>query len=270
MAASIKIALRIPEGNTKTNFSIRLKTQLEKESGIYNTISDIIFLNGCPGNFTEMQERLILQGIIDEKYNWLVGDKHVVITGNCLDGSEDSVRTLWLLYSLEYKAVRKGGYLHFLPGSTEIINHSGDWRSMQPSYASHGIGSISRYAILFDGNNELFRWLKTKNILETIGDTTVLQCNLASGFEAFLPKFRGRKFPQEAMEFLSTPLEKIDEMQLKKLHACFDADWLMVVDANTGMVKLSAKHKGIRMYPLPLTYQQGKYYFTKKDPEPGS
>lgn len=269
MAASIKIAIRTPEGNTKTNFSIRLKTQLEKESGVYNTISDIIFLNGCPGNFTGMEARLISQGIIDETYSWLVGAKHVVITGNCLDGSEDSVRTLWLLYSLEYKAIRKGGYLHFLPGSTEIIHHSGNWRYQQPSYSPR-TGSVSRYAILFDGNNELFRWLRTKNILETIGDTTVLQCNLARGLEVFLPKLRGRKVPQEALEILPIPLEEINEMQLKNLHTCFDTDWLMVVDANTGMVKLSAKHKGIRMYPLPLTYQDGKYYFTKKDPEPGS
>src|SRR5688572_14784709 len=111
--SSVKISIYIPEGNIRTTFSIRLKKELEKESGIYHTLSNIIFVNGCLGNFTEMQEKLIHNGIIDDQFNWILKDGHVVVNGNCLDGSDDSIRILWLLYSLESKALRKGGYLHF-------------------------------------------------------------------------------------------------------------------------------------------------------------
>lgn len=258
----------MPEGNVRSTLSIKLKKQLEKESGSFFPQSDIIFLSGKLGNFNEMLESMIKCGIVDQKLHWALGDGHVVITGNCLDGSEESVKILWLLYSLESKAIKKGGYLHFLPGPSDIEHCLGNWRTQHPVYAARRSNSISRYAILFDGNYELFRWLKTKNILEKIGNTAVLQSNISKGIDDYLPKFRGRKFPEGVREILQLPLESITAAQLEHLHQSFDTPSLMVVDAGSGMVKLSEQHTSQTILDrLPLIYKNGKYHHMRTNIE---
>jgi hypothetical protein len=240
---------------------------MEKESGTYFYAPKIVFLNGSMGRFDDMLENLIRCDIIDEKLNWIFGDGHAVITGNCLDGSEESVRLLWLIYSLESKAIRKGGYLHFLPGPMDITHSSGNWRLQQPVYAPKKAHSVNKYAVLFDGNNELFRWLHTKNTLEKIGNVTVLQSNIQNGLEDFLPSFRGRRFPEVAREMLKVPLNAITEEQMQSLHQYFGTTWLIIVDAAAGMVKISVKDlPEANMDTLPLLFSNGRYHHMQENP----
>ncbi|MGN7722633.1 hypothetical protein [Chitinophaga sp. 22620] len=244
MPGTVKIALQSPiPAALKTTFSIRLKKELIKESGVYHPKARILLLNGSSGSFGDMMGTMLRCGIMDESFNWIFGDGHVIVTGNCLDGSQESVALLWLIYAMESKAVKRGGYLHFLPGPSELTNSRGAWRYLQPDYAVRNVRSTHKYAILFDGNNELYRWLRTKNILEQIGDMAVLQCNLPQESRDFLPKFPGKRFPEGVLNRLQLPLNKINENDLAFIHGALQVPILVITDANTGKVIISEQDK---------------------------
>ncbi|WP_346320496.1 hypothetical protein [Chitinophaga sp. YIM B06452] len=249
MPGTVKIALQSPiPAALKTTFSIRLKKELIKESGVYHPRARILLLNGSSGSFGDMMGTMLRCGIVDESFNWIFGDGHVIVTGNCLDGSPESVALLWLIYAMESKAVKRGGYLHFLPGPSELANSQGAWRSLQPDYAARNSRSTHKYAILFDGNNELYRWLLTKNILEQIGDMAILQCNLPQESRDFLPKFPGKRFPEGVLNILQLPLTRISDSDLAFIHRTLQVPILVIAEANTGKVIISEQNKSARHY----------------------
>ncbi|RPD41850.1 hypothetical protein [Chitinophaga barathri] len=261
MPPHVKIALHTPIPETlKPTFSIRLKKELVKEIGIYYPQSDILLINSRSGSFGDMMETMMRCGIVDESFNWLFGDGHVIITGNCLDGSEESVRLLWLIYALESKAIRRGGYLHFLPGSSELRNSMGPWRHNQPPYAPRSARSTHRYAILFDGNNELYRWLKTKNVLEKIGKIAIFQCNMPENSNQFLPKFPGKKFPDSLKRFLLWRLDDFCQSDLQCMLDTLQVSILIVVDSDSGRIIVSELGKyHFRYSDMPLFIGRNEY-----------
>lgn len=151
-------------------FSLRLKSSLYIEPAEYMTTSRLLVISDIQGDFRKLCKLLRKNGVIDEKYRWIFEDGHLVILGNCLsEKSGQACECLWLIYSLEDKAIRKGGYVHLILGKNEIENLNGSWRNLHPDYALHPRSTRSTYTVLYDGNNELWRWLRTKNIMEKIG-----------------------------------------------------------------------------------------------------
>lgn len=170
MGTRVKIALLEPGTEMTGNyFSARLKPDLSNEPSIYNKPSRILAISDIEGNFPALRKLLIKAGIIDKNYQWIFGDGHLVIVGDCLHKEEQMAECLWLIYSLEYKALSDGGYVHFILGNHEIMNLNGNWRYAHPKYADTA-ASGNDYVILYDGNRELWRWLQTKNMMERIGD----------------------------------------------------------------------------------------------------
>lgn len=165
-----RISLSLPGKNiSETYFSLRVKSDLYIERSIYTNPSKILALSDIEGNFNSLV-RLLLKGrVIDRHYKWTFDDGHLVIVGDCFDRGEYVTECLWLIYSLEEKARREGGYVHFILGNHEIMNMNGDWRYVHPRYAISSKSQAARTA-LYGGNTELWRWLRTKNIIEKIGD----------------------------------------------------------------------------------------------------
>lgn len=77
---------------------------------------------------------------------------------------------LWLIYSLEEKAKVAGGYVHFILGNHEIMNLNGDARYLHKKYRINTSLVKLSYQKLYNEDSELGRWLRTKNIIEKIGD----------------------------------------------------------------------------------------------------
>ena len=111
---------------------------------------------------------LINNGIINAKYQWTFEDGRLVVLGNCFE--EKNPECLWLVYSLEEKAEKCGGRVHFIPGKKELENLNGNWSVKHPRYAIRSSKYSGRVCVLYDGNGELYRWLRTKNLAEVIGD----------------------------------------------------------------------------------------------------
>ena len=171
MAGKIQIALQIPYLDPLRNdriFFLRLKQELVKERPIYKRTERTFVISDTGGDFLKFCKILYKGDVINRKLQWTFDDGRLVILGNCLDSNKDVLECLWLIYDLEEKAKKKGGYVHFLWGNNELIHINGDWRFRHPKYA---VGDFSRDAstALFDGSNELWRWLKTKNMIERIG-----------------------------------------------------------------------------------------------------
>ncbi|WEK35468.1 MAG: metallophosphoesterase [Candidatus Pseudobacter hemicellulosilyticus] len=170
MKPRYKIALQIPyKEDQKRSFSFRLHSQLTNEPTEYKSSKKIFVVSDIEGNFTPFCKLLVSAKVIDRKLNWTFGEGHLVIVGDCFDRGEEVMECLWLIYALEEKAKFHGGYVHFILGNHEIMNLNGDWRYVHPKYAEDYFSERYPLAALYDGSNELLRWLCTKNIIEKIG-----------------------------------------------------------------------------------------------------
>lgn len=170
MSNPIKIAIIDPKSEDQEHFSIAIKEKLEDEQSIYAKPSKIMVISGSKGNLRALRRTLFKFTVIDSKDHWIWDDGHLVILGNCIEEGDKSMECLWFIYNLENKALRKGGKVHFLLGEQELLRMQEKWPQNPPRYAYEKVFK-STYAVLYDGNNELKRWLRTKNIIEMIGNT---------------------------------------------------------------------------------------------------
>lgn len=175
MSTNAKLPLQMPDsGDRNLYFSIKIKDELLAERCVYQRPDNLLVLSDIEGNFEAFRKILYTARVIDKKNRWTFGDGHLIITGNCFNKEEQVIECLWLIYSLEEKAKKNGGYVHFILGNHEILNLNGDWRHLHPRYASNVRKTSSAYLTLYDGNNEIWRWLQTKNIIEKIGELLFL------------------------------------------------------------------------------------------------
>lgn len=167
------------------NFSTRLKSTLGTEPSIFPPVDKILAISDIEGNFEAFRGLLLGNGVINEQYNWIFGKGHLVLAGDCFDRGEHVTPCLWLLYSLEEKAVQQGGYVHFILGNHEIMNMSGDLRYLHERYFYNAQLLGMDYRQLYSPATELGRWLITKNIIEKIGPVLFVHGGVSSTVNLF-------------------------------------------------------------------------------------
>jgi hypothetical protein len=178
MSTKNKIALSFPVSDKPARyFSVQLKQDIYNERGVYVQPSKMFVVADIEGNFYNFCTLLIKGGVMNNALKWTFGDGHLVVLGDCFDRGEQVIECLWLIYSLEEKAKKNGGYVHFILGNHEIMNLNGDWRYVHPKYAA---SSKVPYTALYYGNNELWRWLCTKNIIEKLGNVLFVHAGIAN------------------------------------------------------------------------------------------
>ncbi|HYM93401.1 MAG TPA: metallophosphoesterase [Chitinophagaceae bacterium] len=151
-------------------FFFHLNPKLAKERSDFKKANKLFVLSDIEGNFFAFRNLLQANGVIDENFNWIFGDGNLVLTGDFFDRGSQVTEVLWLIYSLEQKAKAAGGYVHFVLGNHEIMNMSNDLRYIHPKYLQTVTSLKEQYTSLYDENSEIGRWLRTKNIMEKIGD----------------------------------------------------------------------------------------------------
>lgn len=155
-------------------FPVQLKKKLQVEKSEYKKVSKQIALSDIEGNFKPLRTLLQANGVIDSNFNWTFGEGHLVLIGDFFDRGNQVTEVLWLIYSLEEKAKDAGGYVHFILGNHEIMNMSGDLRYVQSKYKENALLLGERYVDLYGENSELGRWLRTKNVIEKVGNMLYL------------------------------------------------------------------------------------------------
>lgn len=151
------------------DFQVDLKTKLINEPSVYAKPSKLLVLSDIEGNFQALRKLLQVNNVIDSNYNWIFDNGHLVFNGDLFDRGSQVTECLWLIYSLEEKAKAKGGYVHFVLGNHEIMNLNNDRRYAREKYIQSSRLMTDSFGI-YNDENELGRWLRTKNIAEKIGD----------------------------------------------------------------------------------------------------
>ena len=177
------------------SFHPRLKQKLNVEKSEYPAPEKLLVLSDIEGNFGAFRRLLQANKVIDDNFNWTFGKGQVVLAGDFFDRGNQVTEVLWLIYYLEEKAKAAGGYVHFILGNHELMNLTGDLRYTPQKYLDNAKLLGADYLALYDENSELGRWLRTKNVVEKIGDLLVLHGGISPD-----------------MNRLHLPLEKINEL----------------------------------------------------------
>lgn len=151
-------------------FRIELQKEVLIQPSVSTRPNKLMSLSDIEGNFDKFRMLLQNNKIIDENYNWTFGKGHLVFAGDMFDRGEQVTECLWLIYSLEEKAKAKGGEVHFILGNHEIMNLQGKFRYVQQKYKSNASTMGKSLIQLYAKNTELGKWLRTKNIVEKVGD----------------------------------------------------------------------------------------------------
>ena len=161
------------------NFTVDLKSKLMDEPCEFKAVDIIFAVSDIEGEFEPFRNLLIANKVIDKNYQWIFGKGNLVICGDLFDRGLNVTEYLWLLYKLEQEAVAGGGRVHVILGNHDIMNLSGDFRYVQPKYMDEAKMMNLEYKDLFTGNTELGRWLRTKNIIEKIGDILFMHAGIS-------------------------------------------------------------------------------------------
>ena len=166
------------------DFTVPFKKYIRPEPCVWNNIETILALSDIEGEFEALRNLLIANKVMDSDYNWTFGKGHLVICGDLFDRGNDVTAELWLLYKLEEEAKEKGGYVHTILGNHEIMNLSGDFGYVQPKYFNSAKVMAKNYEDFYGPETELGRWLRSKNIMEQIGDYLCLHGGVSATINA--------------------------------------------------------------------------------------
>ncbi len=206
--ASLKSYARINKGNVKIevkfsdfpdkNFQVDLRKNITNEPSVWKQPEKMFVISDIEGEFDAFRNLLLANKIINEKYEWTFGKGHVVVCGDLFDRGKEVPATLWLLYKLEDDAKTKGGYVHTILGNHDIMNLAGNLKYLDKKYLKSAELMNTSYDNLYDENTELGRWLRSKNLIEKIGNNLCLHGGIS-------PEVNGLKLSVEELNQISKP-----------------------------------------------------------------
>lgn len=158
-----KAAVELPE------FRVPLKRSYKPEKSEYRDPGRLFVLSDIEGQYDTLKQLLWKGGVMDNSFNWTFGKGHLVIVGDVFDRGDMVTESLWLIYALEEKARKAGGYVHYILGNHEVMNMNGDHRYVHPKYIELAKQSSLPYDTFYRAHTELGQWLRTKNVVEKIG-----------------------------------------------------------------------------------------------------
>jgi hypothetical protein len=164
------------DNDDNDKFSFQLKDSIKLENETYNLPDKIIVISDIEGNFDAFSSFLLNNKVIDNNYNWIFGNGHLLLNGDFVDRGKNVTQVLWLIYKLENQADKQGGKVHYILGNHEIMNFQGN--------ANYNKKKYKRVAQLISKNDsitvatkfmnsdktELGKWLRSKNVIEKIGN----------------------------------------------------------------------------------------------------
>jgi hypothetical protein len=225
MAASEKgtISLVVLTDEPGKTFNVQLKKQMINEKSEFDKVNKQFIVSDIEGNFGAFRKILQAGKVIDEQFNWIFGDGHLVLTGDFVDRGTQQTEVLWLIYSLEEKAKAAGGYVHYVLGNHEIMNMNGDLRYLSPKYQESASLLNERFVALYGENSELGRWLRTKNVVEKVGD--ILFCHAGISSEVNSLSLSASKINKLVRPFYPDTTYQYDSHQTGTLYSDLGPFW---------------------------------------------
>ena len=163
----------------KTSFEIKLNSDYVTPPTIYEQPKKLFAIADIEGNFEAFSKSLKGNKIIDEDFNWIYGDGHLVLVGDFVDRGHNVTPVLWLIYKLDQEAIKAGGMVHFIVGNHEEMNMRGDLRYVKERYLKTAKVMKTAVPQLYSQHTELGRWMRSKNVVEKIGRTIFVHGGLS-------------------------------------------------------------------------------------------
>lgn len=160
----------VVQTDLEKTFNVYLQSQIVIQPSVYPAAEKLLAFSDIEGNFDAFRKLLQSNKVIDDNFNWIFGSGHLVFAGDMFDRGNQVTECLWLMYSLEEKAKAAGGYVHFILGNHEIMNMQGNHYYTTKKYKKNAALIGKTLTELYNENSEIGRWLRSKNIIEKIGD----------------------------------------------------------------------------------------------------
>ncbi len=162
-----ELIVKMPDNNS---IKVSLKTPKIEDKSIFNQPEKIFAISDIEGNYYDLVSSLKNNEIIDDKLNWKFGNGHLVLLGDFVDRGEYVTQVLWLIYKLEQEAQSMGGKVHYILGNHEVMNLQGYCHYADIKYKLLAYKSGMDIQDFYDNQTEFGAWLRTKNVIEKIGD----------------------------------------------------------------------------------------------------
>ena len=166
------------------SFRVHLDKTLQPQPETSAMPEKLIAISDIEGNFNGFYSFLIKNKVMDKSYRWTFGKGHLVLNGDFVDRGEHVTAVLWLIYHLEQQAALAGGKVHYILGNHEILNMYGNTSYAEYKYRE-AAKQISKQAdwnrankYLYGEKSFLGRWLRSKNVMEKIGDYIFVHAGL--------------------------------------------------------------------------------------------
>ena len=164
------------DNDDNDKFSFQLKDSIKLENETYNLPDKIIVISDIEGNFDAFSSFLLNNKVIDNNYNWIFGNGHLLLNGDFVDRGKNVTQVLWLIYKLENQADKQGGKVHYILGNHEIMNFQGNANYNKKKYKrvaqliSKNDNITVATKFMYSDKTELGKWLRSKNVIEKIGN----------------------------------------------------------------------------------------------------
>lgn len=167
------------------------------------------------GEFDAFTTLLRQQDVIDDGLHWRFGDGHLVLVGDMVDRGHNVLPLLWLVYRLEAEAEAAGGRLHYVLGNHEQRLLTGQTRSVAKKYYGSFRLAGRAQRELFDESSELGRWLRSKPVLQKVGDYLFMHGGLSPEVLALSPSLA--EIDGHAARYLTTPPDSVDDTRARQI-----------------------------------------------------
>ncbi|NBC24915.1 MAG: metallophosphoesterase [Bacteroidetes bacterium] len=178
------LLVKVSNGS-KDSFYLQINESYKVETETHQLPQKLIAISDIEGNFNGFSSFLKNNKVIDNNYNWIYGKGHLVLVGDFVDRGSNVTQVLWLIYKLEQQAKISNGKVHFILGNHEIMNFQGKWSYNNRKYpkVAQEVSGLKAWdkatQFLYSKNTELGKWLKTKNVIEKVGDYLFVHAGLS-------------------------------------------------------------------------------------------
>lgn len=172
------IVCKVDDGS-ETSFKIHLHSEYTPPPTEYPQPDKLFAISDIEGDFDAYVTTLQGNKVIDENFQWIYGTGHLVLVGDFFDRGNNVTEVLWLTYELERQAQAEGGMVHFINGNHEDMNMRGDVRYVEDKYIQVAKKLKLNHKSLYSDNTEIGRWLRSKNVIEKIGETIFVHGGLS-------------------------------------------------------------------------------------------
>lgn len=165
--------------NGKHRFNLRLHPY-RRQAWKMPQPGKLMVVSDPHGNLDCFVSILRAGGVMDENYRWKFGKNQLVVIGDVFDRGKDVLPIFWLIYKLEQEAEEVGGCVSFLLGNHEEMVLRGNYRYMKSKYARLADTLHLAYRQLWQENSELGGWLRTRNLIQVVGDNLFVHAGLSN------------------------------------------------------------------------------------------